>query len=309
MKNMNKLAIYLVTCVMLTCACRDSETIGEDQACKIINHGNVSGPELDQNEELPGLEDVYDQFETHVRNKDIDGLNGIFLHNSAPLFIVGKKPTGIQSVRLDGAGFRNYVTNTPGLELRISNTDFRIKKGVAVSWANYEEVTYSGTTATGVDLFFYINTESGWKLTTTNNTFVNPGDNTDYEAKYAMHDSPAAIIPNLVTAFNEKDESAWLDNFRSQSTFMVLSSEFSESFSNSAHTTEAFIDCVTSDSNEYTLSITNAFIEIKDYYLAMVLANYSIGLEGEELESGEIVLTMIGTPNGGWKISAGALTY
>ena len=211
---------------------------------------------------------------------------------------------------MSGPQFVNYIINDPNPhELQISNTEFSIFKGVATSWANYEEVINSNTVGSGIDLFFYVNTDNGWKLTTTNNTYLLPGDTTDYETTAPMNEEPIVTLNNIVTAFNIGNRTNFLSNFKNGSAFFLLSTVFDEVFSNSIHTPTAFIDCALGATSSYTLSVSNEDIEIKDQYLAKVTANYVIEKDSMELETGTMVMTMIGTPSGGWKISATALTY
>ncbi len=322
---MKKNTIYFLLCTTLLFGCGDDEKaipISDDEMeeemeteeeepvdCLIINHGNTGGPYVHEEDDITELEDVYEKFETYVREKDIEGLNGIFLHNSIPLFITGKRSSGITDIRLSAERFRSSVRNTPGLELRISDTDYGVSNGVAVSWANFEEIISGETNSTGVDLFFYVKNEEGWKLATTNNTFINPGDETDYVTEFPMNETPEDLLSNMSQAFNNKDENAWLNSFKSNSTFLVLSYNLKEPFMDTIHTTNSFIDCVIADDNQYTLSITDETVEIMDQYLAYVQASYSIDLNENEVESGNLVLTMIGTPQQGWKISAGAVLY
>ena len=318
--NTLKLNISLLLALMLLNACGDSDSSDPVNnvpdpdnptvaTCDIINHGNDSQAELNETQELIALEELYANFETFVRDNDRDALTDMLMDTSTPLFITGKEVSGITKTRLNGAGFVTNVVNSSGLELRISNTDFTVFKGAAVSWADYTQVNNSSTTATGVDLFFYIKTSEGWKLATTNNTYVLPGDNTDYEAKNPMLEAPSVTLSEFITAFNDKNKDDMYAAFKGNSTFIVLSAVLSEDYSQSIHTSNAFIDCMSEDENSYTLTITNEQVEIQDQYLAEVIADYSITLDNSEVESGKMVLTMIGTPTDGWLISAGAMTY
>ena len=278
--------------------------------CGIINHNNTSSSNLDETIELPLLEEVYANFEEYTTNKDAASFNSILLHNSIPLFITGKETTGIVSLTMNGPQFVNYIINDPNPhELRISNTEFSIFKGVATSWANYEEVIGTSTVGTGIDLFFYVNTNDGWKLTTTNNTYTLTGDTTDYETLAPMNIEPSVTLNNMITAFNSENKTNFLNAFKNESSFFLLSSVFTGSYSNNIHSPEAFIDCAMDSTTSFSLSISNEEIEIRDQYLAKVIADYSIAQNSTEIESGKMVLTMIGTPTGGWKISAAAFTY
>lgn len=317
MKNLINSIILLYTLILLTSCSNNNSTNNEPQdpdpeviVCGIIEHNNTSGNELDENVELPLLEEVYANFEEYTTNKDAASFNGILLHNNIPLFITGKETTGIVSLTMNGPQFVNYIINDPNPhELQISNAEFSIFKGVATSWANYEEVIGSNTVGTGIDLFFYVNTNEGWKLTTTNNTYLLPGDTTDYETTEPMTEEPSVVLNNMAAAFNSKNRSSFLSNFKSESTFFVLSEVFSQTYSNNTHTPQAFIDCALDATNSYTLSIANDEIEIRDQYLAKVKADYVIAQSGTDIETGKMIMTMIGTPSGGWKISAAALTY
>lgn len=278
-------------------------------SCDIIEHGNSSAASLVESEELQALEQVYSDFETFVRDKNETGLNSIFLHGAMPLYISGKRTSGIENLAFTGAEFINNIRGRDGLELRISQTDFSIFKGAAWAWANFDEVENNAPISTGIDLFFFMNTTEGWKLTATNNTFTLDGDNTDYTVTQPMSTEPETTINNMVTTFNQLDRTGFLGTFRSGAPLIVVSGQMTSDYNASQDTPSAFFNCASASSNALTLSLSDLSIEVQDQYLAAASGNYTFAIEGETIESGEAVFTLIGTPNGGWRISAGAFTY
>lgn len=316
--NMTKVTFLSLIAVLIFSACQtknltkpsEPEIINSDSLCTTIVHGKESAPAPDLTADLAELEDLYEKFELYVREKNGPGLRSIMLHNLFPLYITGKEPGGIVHFVLNGLQFEQYNLGNPNLhELRISNTEFFIYNGFAVSWADYDEYENSNPIGKGVDLFYYIKTAEGWKLATTNNTYILTGDNTDYEATQPMTTIPISKVQEMVNAFNEEDKDTFLSAFATKAPFIVLSGALGEDYSNDIHTASAFIDCALNDANDFKLSISNETIEIQDQFLAKVEADYSLSVESGVIESGKMVLTLIGTPQGGWKISAAGLDY
>ena len=313
-KNFLLLLLIIPT---LSCSKKEEETTPvEDEPettievnCEIINKVST-GVTFDYATELPFLEEVYANFEDYSREKDRESFRTILFYNDLPLFITGKEVSGIVSITLDGAGFENYIIDNPNPhELQISAIEFSVYDGAATSWATYHEVISGDTIGSGIDLFFYLKTPAGWKLATTNNTYVLPGDENDYGVSDPMLEEPSVVLNNMLTAFNSKDTTAFLTNFKDESTLYMLSGSITEAFSSDTHTPEAFANCAFDTTNPITLSVIDVAIEVRDHYLATVVTNYAMEQNGVVTQSGELVMTMIGTPSDGWKISATTLTF
>lgn len=307
----NSTTLYLIL-LLLFAGCGESggdDTPEAPATCTIIAHQNASGGPLDPTTEIPELEAVYEDFETYVRESNTTGLSGIFLHNSMPLYITGKETSGIQSIAFEAPQFINNVRNINGLELRISNAEYSVYNGVATSWADFDEVIGGNASSSGVDLFLYIHTANGWKLASTTNTYTLTDDDTNYETAFPFTASPATTLENVVTAFNQGNRASFLGHFKGNSPMILLSGTFAESYSGATHNPAAFIDCAISAAADYELSVSNVETEVRDQFLAKVTAQYTISTGGSAVESGTLVMTMIGTPNGGWDIAGTVFTY
>ncbi len=300
--------IYMINGLLIVGFCGSGRAQAEPNPCFIFRNQQFQKSKMVPSEELVELEHVYGQFEAHVRKKDIEGLDEIMFHSSIPLFIAGKEFNRIKEIGLNGYSFRRSVKNTKGLELRISNTDFRILNGVASSWAEYTEVVNGNVRATGIDLFFYVNTTRGWKLAVTNNTYLLPDDDTDYAATLPLSATPEDVLINLVDAFNEKDKPGWLRNFKKNATLLVLDSHEVEAFSPGIHGAVRFLECASSEMPGSVLAVENVKSEIQDQYLSLIVGDYSVSGVNDIVNTGQLMLTLIGTPRSGWKVSAAAFT-
>lgn len=255
-----------------------------------------------QRSDIEEIVDVYHKFEETVRSKDRLAHDSLYLHGNMPLNIVAKS----NGPKVTFFGSDNWAASwSSSLELKITNIDVTVIGNIAYTTAEFEEFNGSNSVGYGEDLFVYIRTGSGWKLSTLNNTFVYTSDIRDYTNPFPINNTIESVLESLRSSINSKDRNAFLDLFVNQLThFFSFQNTFDLDWNYNFHSAQAFINSVVNSQSSFELSMENSEILVHDQYMATVVSDYVISEDGNETEKGRQMITLTADINKGWLISS-----
>lgn len=247
---------------------------------------------------------MYDDFQTTVKSKDVTGHSNLLLTPFMPVNIINKSPQGPTINYINAQSWISFFSQPRPYELVISDIDVKLENNIAITIANFKEYINENYSAFGTDVFSYVKTNDGWKYNTFNNTVVLSSDQNDYEEAFTFNNKPEDI-PDLFTAsINQKNRTNFTNLFTSNfAHFISVDGTLNESFSTAKHSANAFINSVINNSSNIEFELNNYKIEIHDQYVASIIGDYSIKENNELSESGRIILVLNASRAANWKIN------
>lgn len=253
------------------------------------------------------IEIIYHTFEDAVKTKNKSQLESIFLHNSVPVSIICNTSQGPHDHYSSYSNWwTNYVSNLDyPHELRISDIKYeQLGEGLIITEARFDEYENNTPSSFGIDVFTYIKTKNGWKLSALHNTVTIVNDSTDYSSPFKFKNNPEEFPVMLREAISNKDKAEFLALFHSPfSPYLGFKSEFNEQFIYPVHSAGGTAERLPRIPASLDVEYGNIKSKIYDNYIAVITMDYKLKVNGKELRNGRQVILLYATAESGWKIS------
>lgn len=249
------------------------------------------------------ISDIYDLFQETVKNKDVEGHRDILLYNYVPVNIIIEQVNGISFYPNNGLSWTNFFSNpNMGYELVISEIEYLTDGPIAITKAHFDEYVNNSLSTDGEDVFVYLKTYDGWKLTALHNT--DKEINLTVQNPLQVPNNILELPDSLAKAIREKDTQAYDNLFYDSRAFCYdVTGELQEGYSFTQLLRGAYFSKIVGDINEHDIIYNNVNYEIVDNYIAVLTCDYEYQIAGEMKHSGKQYWVLMGLTEAGWKAS------
>jgi hypothetical protein len=244
---------------------------------------------------------VLNEFARTEMTKDGDGHRLLFVSPNCKMnfALMDANPPVIASLDIEKwiGVFSSWPYN---YQVEYSGFEFETKNGIAFDSHHFQGYKDGKENVHGTDLFTFIRTSSGWKILNVSSTIFS--DTSHYVQLPSKSTTPKIVLTSLVKAVNERDQEKFLSSFLDTSTpCLRVRGSFDETYNQDLHGATGFFNSLQPDSN---LSLEKLDITVKDGAVAFCSSRYSVGDGKKKIQGGEMLATLVFTPENGWKITA-----
>ncbi|WP_340202450.1 hypothetical protein [Ascidiimonas sp. W6] len=266
---------------------------------------DFSGSTQPKDETIDRLNEILVDFGVTEEEKDAEGHAALYLSESSTINFVLKNYGAPNILSLTRDQWIGFFTSWDYEYFPIySGINFVVKKGMAADSHSFQGFRDGEPDLFGNDIFVYIQTPDDWKILNLSSTVTFPDDTTNYENLGPIEEVPETVFYNFEQAFKDNNlelfESLFVSNTAPCFRFKTL---FQDQYSNEKHSAAAFFETLDTSNSNLQIDFKNFKIDIEDQFTALLSAKYTIKKDGLFLEKGQILSTLVATPDQGWKIS------
>ncbi len=265
-------------------------------------HGS---PHCQNNQDLEALSALYEDFAITASNQDSEGHLATFTRKFAPLNIIYKTENGPQLNQRSGNWWARVIARKPeNYQLVISDTEYFLEGDIAFSSAHFQQMEGESPDGYGNDLFTYLKTDNGWKISSLNNTYV-AEDWVDNNTTSLL--TPKEIkrkLTQLSKAIKKSDSEQFLQLFTKPSVPFYSTATFKKTgLTDKEQNAQFFADQMATSNSFAFYRPINTKVRIFDDYTAAAHGAY-IEFNNGKITKGRQITIFVADNEGSWKIAS-----
>lgn len=252
------------------------------------------------------LLEILDEFAETEENKDAEGHRLLYVSGSSTLNFVLKNygtPVIASLKRDEWIGYFSSWDYEYFPEYK--DIKFYIEKGMAIDSHKFQGYKDGQPDIYGTDLFMYIETQKGWKLLTVASAITYPDDEIDYGAMELIASTPEEAFFSFESGLNNQERTTYEKAFLNPSSpCFRMKNKFMEDYSDDSHSASAFYDAVPENMAGLNMDLQGLKIDVYEQLTAVASSSYTIKNAEFSVEKGEMLASLVATPDQGWKITS-----
>ncbi|MGB7395947.1 MAG: hypothetical protein WA913_16290 [Pricia sp.] len=265
----------------------------------------IGGPKA-YKEDKKELKDVLQDFAFTEEEKDAEGHAALYLSPFSTTNFVQKNFGSPFAVSLTLDQWIGFFTSWDYEYFPVySDIKFMIKSGMAIDSHQFQGFRDGEPDLFGHDFFVYIDTPDGWKIVSLTSTVTQPDDTTDYNSVEPVSGNPEAVFGNFEDSFGAVDGDTFQSLFISGTAPCIrFKKSFTAAYSDEVDSATGFFAQLPGANSGLEMDFDHIDVRIKDGYVAVASATYTMRDNGKLVEKGRMMATLAGTPPEGWRITA-----
>ena len=263
---------------------------------------------LEEAQVITAISNLYSEtYARVIQERDIGGLYDLFITDDIPLCVTTKTANGPHANCESSSDWINVFStwSDTDYEVHLSTPRIDFIDGGAVSIAGFDEQFNGVSTAFGTDVFLYVRTEVGWRLALMNVVNSETGQSLSIGETMLFEPSPGDVVELVEDSFNAGDIDTLSVLFAEDAGLVLNVNQIDNpDFSFAQSRGVAGLQRFRQAGQNVTLQIRWAWVEVYDQYIASAFAHYHVEVDGERVEEGETLWTLLASMQNGWQVTS-----